>query len=820
MVVTHRTVHALDERGTIRDWLVAPAQGRPCDDLDDHLDAVGPPWGPPGSRARWVLTNGPDVAPLKARLYAAHPLPDAAPELAEGEAVRHHTGQDGLVDWSTFCFTPSYRRGVAQATLEVDQADPRVLEIASTGPWRAFLDGEPIAASEAFTYMEPHVTRVSVALPSRTSTLTVVTWQVGFREVRHVLRVRVVGLPVRVVVPSPGADEDAAARVEPLLAACGLARWGSDDGRLPLVGPPGTGLDVAIDGVTQRVVLGDGPTWVDLPAPPDAAAAGPTQLAGFGEVTVRAASDDPALLPVSRTWSFARLPAHRATPEPGADHRRELLEHAASLTGVGAALARWALGRPDPIAEEDLGHALGMIAARADCADFEAVGLLNLLHRVPDADWPAGTRDTVVAALGGLRYWIDQPGLDAMCFFTENHQVVWHTGEALAGELLGDDDRARHGRTLASEWVDARLAGGLAEFDSNAYLAIDLLALVSLAEFGTDADLASRARDLAERILRALAHTEFAGIHGAAQGRSYVQTLRSGRFEEAAGIMWACFGVGALNQAVLPAVVVATATQLDIPSRERPDHPTWSAHANHGRYRFEHDLLERPYASDLRVYRTPHVLLGSAQDYRSGLPGLQEHAWGAVLSAEAQVFTTHPANASLNPSARPNAWAGERLLPRVRQHRDALLVLSRMPSDDPLGRTHAWFPTPCFDEHRFVGEWAAARVGDGYVALWTPGGSRLRRTGQDALQELLPLGPGTAWVCQVSDAAGAGSFDAFCAGLGRPEATASDLGDRVTHRSSGGHLLELSWSGPFLVDGRPVVEPPPDPWEVRDLGRH
>lgn len=212
------------------------------------------------------------------------------------------------------------------------------------------------------------------------------------------------------------------------------------------------------------------------------------------------------------------------------------------------------------------------------------------------------------------------------------------------------------------------------------------------------------------------------------------------------------------------------------------------------------------------MYRTPHVLLGSAQDYRSGLPGLQEHVWGAVLSPEAQVFTTHPANSSLNPSARPNAWAGERILPRVRQLRDALVVLYRIPEDDPTGRTHAWFPTLCFGEHRVVGEWAAARVGDGYVALWTPGGSVLRRSGQDALAELLPRGRGEAWVCQVADAPTAGSFDAFCARLGTPTCEASEWGVRVTHRTLGGHDLDLSWSGPFLVDGRAVADDPPEPW--------
>ena len=139
-------------------------------------------------------------------------------------------------------------------------------------------------------------------------------------------------------------------------------------------------------------------------------------------------------------------------------------------------------------------------------------------------------------------------------------------------------------------------------------------------------------------------------------------------------------------------------------------------------------------------------------------------------------------------------------------------MLYRIPEDDPTGHTHAWFPTLCFGEHRVVGEWAAARVGDGYVALWTPGGSVLRRSGQDALAELLPRGRGEAWVCQVADAPTAGSFDAFCARLGTPTCEASEWGVRVTHRTLGGHDLDLSWSGPFLVDGRAVADDPPEPW--------
>ena len=68
---TDRTVHLLDERGTVRDWLVSPAWTAPCDDLGALVEATGSPWGPEG---RWVLTNGPEVARLKERLSERRPL--------------------------------------------------------------------------------------------------------------------------------------------------------------------------------------------------------------------------------------------------------------------------------------------------------------------------------------------------------------------------------------------------------------------------------------------------------------------------------------------------------------------------------------------------------------------------------------------------------------------------------------------------------------------------------------------------------------------------------------------------------------------------
>ncbi|GAB3710315.1 hypothetical protein [Mariniluteicoccus flavus] len=824
--VSDRTVHALDERGTVRDWLVTPAWEEPADDLDAVLAPTGSPWqDTPAGLGRWVLTNGPDVTPCKEALHRRRPLGEHPPvggPVAGGPVAyawgdrsheatweRWHCSDDGLVDWSQFCFTPVYRVSAAATVFEVDQADRRRLRIASTGPWKAFLNGEPIASSDAVTYQEPAETTVEVFLPSRTSTLVVVLWQVAFRECRQVLRVRIDGLPVRVVVPSPGADEWDSAVAERVLAAVGTDGWGSLDGSLRLVGPPGVTLDVASATGTERVVLRDAPVTVDCVQPSPSGL-----LDRFATVTVRLDGTDPVRVPIARTFPVGRLPErYRGAPEgEPATWRREFLEHAAALGGVGAALAGFALDPDRSIVPDDVATALRMVRERCDCADFEIVGLVNLLHRTDAAQWAPGLRDEVLDALAAMKYWIDEPGLDAMCWFTENHQLVWHTAELLVGELLPDRvfsndgrtgaEHADHGRRLATGWIRARLAGGFSEFDSNAYLAIDTLALVSLAEHAHDAELRTLAAGLADRVLISLAANSWRGIHGSAHGRSYVQTLRSSRLEETAPISWAVFGVGALNDQTLPAAVVATAEAYRVPevaARIAVAQPEayWAVQRYRGRHLFEHDLLDRQFGSETAIFTTPHVMLASAQDYRPGLPGLQEHIWGATLGPECQVFVTHAPNTSTSPSARPNTWAGNRELPRVRQHREVLLGLYRLRDGDPMGFTHAWFPTSRMDTWTTRGDWIVGRSGHGFVALACRGGATLTRSGPDACHELVPNGDGRAWVCVVGDSDRDASFESFVAGLPEPVWGR----DRVAVQRRG-HAYALSWDGPFLVDGR------------------
>ena len=841
----NRTIHLLDKNGYIRDWLVTRAWITPANDLEKLLIASGDPFGKDG---RWVLTNGPDIAPLKNKLFKNRPFisKQSMPEVIEsGEVtwfapgtgakdsdnwIRIHTGHDGFADWSHFSYTPEYRHSLMAVKLEVDQPEWRNLIVESQGPVQVWLNGELVLSTEEFGYMQPISNSIRTLLPSGLSTLIISQWQISLREVRHAVRVRVEGLPVRVVIPSKNADEYASEIAERELENIALERWARTTDTVEFSGSSGLKLRVK-----ERNSLGDGIPFtlkngkakISVKSIREAAKKAENKdsskidgdvtatMLDTGEIFLELRVDSPNT-PVFRTFRTAYVPERVRTTVPKTSPnvwRKEVLDHVAnSYPSSARALARLELDKAYVVTKEDLAPALAMITSRADCADFEAVGLVHVMHKFPEKQWENGLREEVKKSLLEFKYWIEQPGLDAMCYFTENHQFVWHTAEHLIGSLFSKEvfsnaqqtglQHSNHGREMALEWLKRKLEGGFSEYDSNAYLAIDTLALVSLIEYSDDSEIRSYSEALLDKLMFSLASNSWRGIHGAAHGRSYTTTLRSSRFEETAPIMWALWGMGALNLAVLPVTSLITSKKYQLPPMivkvAHSLNKTWDGRQVYrGKYRFTSDLLERPYSSDLHIWRTADGMLSSVQDYRAGLPGLQEHVWGATLSPEVQVFASYPAAFSHATSVRPNAWAGHLVLPRVRQFQNAVLAIYALNENLIPNFTHLWFPTPWMTEYVQKGSWLVGRVNNAYIAVATPKGFSPLKGGDTAYQEWIPNGDGSLYVTLLGDKKEYKDFKSFVRKLNEPVWDEANL--EISWKAK--HKLELSWNGPFYVDG-------------------
>ncbi|MCP4644767.1 MAG: hypothetical protein GY851_30275 [bacterium] len=577
--------------------------------------------------------------------------------------------------------------------------------------------------------------------------------------------------------------------------------------------------------------------------------------------------------------------------------RQQLLDQYATgpSSGPYVELTRLATGRAPN--EAGVLAALSQIDARVDCADFRLHGILRLLY--DHADDPAlGTalRDSAKLSVLGFKYWPDEPGVDSMCTWSENHHLLFSAGAYLAGQLYPDDTFTNSGQTGAElmaahrprvlRWLELRYRTGFSEWLSNVYYDEDLVGLVNLVDFCNDTDLALQATMVTDLLLLDMALNCYRGVFGSTHGRSYEGHKKWAASESTSDTQWLLFGMGSLGTSNMsatclaltdryrmPPVIHGIANDVDRPeviNRQRmgirleeaarwglgftdPEdgmvwltleaysHPqtlelfvsmldayNWWDNAFFAPFAAQRTLIETTrdagglaalaaaYEKDLcrnlrdevniYTYRTPHYMLSSAQDYREGYGGDQQHVWQATLGANAVCFTTHPAQYT---GDSPNYWTGSGWLPRVAQCKNVALVVYNA-EDQPglyvpstLDFTHAWLPRDQFDEVIEQNGWVFARSGDGYLAFQSRNDySWQTAVGEDQDREMLVPGRQNIYVCELGSAEESGTFAEFVTQISAATLTFGVLSVQYDSPSQG--ALEFDWSGAFLKDGQPV----------------
>jgi len=524
---------------------------------------------------------------------------------------------------------------------------------------------------------------------------------------------------------------------------------------------------------------------------------------------------------VSRELPLRSIGNNRYAESPVAtypERRREALLTAARYPdSLFAQIARMAIGWWSRLELDLILKAIEGINQRQDCSDFYLAGLLGMLYRFGSAPkFPEELRAPLESCILGFKYWMDEPGSDAMAYLTENHSILFHTCEILAGQLYPDRLFTNNGETgawhrakgerLALAWLRERGMHGFKEWDSNCYFEEDVLALSHLVDLvETDAvwELASVVLD---KLLFTMALNSFKGVFGSTHGRTYAPLIRGGLLESTAGIGWLMWGQGVLNGHIMGTVSLACADNYELPELIRAiatDLPEelWSRERHSGAPELWRASGSLGPEVNKVTYKTPDTMLCSAQDYHPGERGFQQHIWQATLGRMATVFVTHPPCSSDAGSHRPNFWHGNVILPRVAQWKDTLIAIHKLPEDDWMGFTHAYFPVHAFDayvmrESPAGAMWAFARKGEGYLALTASGGLDFITQGLTAYRELRSYQQHAVWLCCMGRAALDGDFDAFQARVLAMPLAFGDLSLRC--HTLRGDRLEFAWEGPFL----------------------
>lgn len=583
-------------------------------------------------------------------------------------------------------------------------------------------------------------------------------------------------------------------------------------------------------------------------------------------------------------------------------------------------------GRP----YEGLLHsALDFIDARKDCSDFVLHGILRMLYQFnanrkseienlspltinhfPSQELLTRAKQTTL----DFKYFPNEPGIDSLCTWTENHYILFTSAAYLAGRLYPDEVFTNSGETGKQKvelnrkrilrWLDLRFRTGFSEWLSHVYYDEDLTALLSLYDFAEDDEIRRKAEMVIDLLLLDMALNSFKGVFGSTHGRAYENTKKWASNEGTTDTMKLLFGMGiysgfdnmsapafTLSGYRAPKVIEEIVTQPPSVSphflrkwgerqrggenRQRmgiklDEMEKWGLRPNN----FEDGMLyltleaylhpltiantlemfdtcnwwENSFLSDFKpyrgllktlnivgglpllarflerdicrntreevniyTYRTPDYMLSTAQDYRKGYGGDQQHIWQATLGPDAVCFTTHPAKLE---GVSPNYWAGSGLLPRAAQYKNltiAIYNIRKIPALYVPVRhffTHAWLPKDKFDEVIEKDGWIFARKHDGYLALrsmqpyvW---GTRSHLPQREKIgmrvnnEEIIANGAQNIWLCQLGRKADDGSFEQFIDTIRLARLTFSGL--NVEYRSPGVGLVRFGWKGPFSVD--------------------
>jgi hypothetical protein len=212
-------------------------------------------------------------------------------------------------------------------------------------------------------------------------------------------------------------------------------------------------------------------------------------------------------------------------------------------------------------------------------------------------------------------------------------------------------------------------------------------------------------------------------------------------------------------------------------------------------------------AANIHTFRTPDYMLSTAQDYKRGYGGDQQHVWQATLGPGAACFTTHPAQGGQD---SPNYWTGSGSLPRAAQVKNVVIAAYRISGGGgpyikhpPLLFTHAWLPKDQFDEVVERNGWYFARRGDSYLALWSrePGHWQTEE-GDDKDREIIVPGRENIWICELGRKETDGEFVSFMDRIAKARVYGEGL--QITYESPSQGRLEFGWNGSLKQRGKAV----------------
>ncbi|MDX1358783.1 MAG: hypothetical protein R3232_08130, partial [Clostridia bacterium] len=191
--------------------------------------------------------------------------------------------------------------------------------------------------------------------------------------------------------------------------------------------------------------------------------------------------------------------------------------------------------------ETNFRSSIQKIYDKTDCFDFVLPGFIYLMAKYGQSPWmPDSLKAEAKDMVLGCKYWIDEGGPEkSPCYFTENHQMLFHSNEYIAGQLYKDEIFTNNGKTgqwhmdharpFVLRWLEWRFRFGFCEWLSNNYYHEDMLSVSLLAILSEDEEIRIKANMVMDLIFFDMALNSYKGNFGSSHGRTYCQNITNTR---------------------------------------------------------------------------------------------------------------------------------------------------------------------------------------------------------------------------------------------------------------------------------------------------
>ncbi len=214
----------------------------------------------------------------------------------------------------------------------------------------------------------------------------------------------------------------------------------------------------------------------------------------------------------------------------------------------------------------DLKWTLEYISHQYDCSDFDMVNLLRILYEFGDRI-PGKVMSDIDSTLLNFRYWWDEPGANSMCYWSENHQILFLSAEYLIGQKYPHKvfpnsgmtglDHMKKARKRILDWLEMRWNYGFTEFYSDVYYKEDLGAMINLVDFAGDEEIVRKTEIIMDLLFFDVAAQSWGTMFASVTGRAYERSRKGGPHSDLGGLTRFFWGSGKVRAGMVYGVMLS-----------------------------------------------------------------------------------------------------------------------------------------------------------------------------------------------------------------------------------------------------------------------